>query len=697
VQPRGVLTATNGDLFILPEQMGVGILSRDGSYRAISAGDGYPGAGPFSGLEVSPGRYWFGDRDSIVELADGKWRIVRSGMQTVRALIRARDGTIWAAAGSGLHAYRDGSWTTITAVEGLPDGGVYDVLQDRHGVIWASTTLGLSRMYADVDHDPPQTLLDPTANPTDVPPSGEVRLVFAGQDRWLQSPARRLLYSWRIDNGPWSAYTPEEGASLHGLTAGTHRVEVRAMDRNWNVDPSPASMQFRVLLPWYRETGFLIVGLAAALAVLAVIALVASRHRRLGRLVAARTAELNETNSQLRRELQDRQRVEEERGRLEAQLHQAQKLEAIGRLAGGISHDFNNLLTVIISYGEVIREGLSPTHSLYTPASEIVGASLRAAALTRQLLAFGRHQVLAPRALDLNAVVADIERMLRRLIGEDIDLEFRPGEKLGPVLADRGQIEQVIVNLAVNARDAMPGGGKLTIETANVEIDDTFVRTHVGAAPGDYIVLCVSDTGVGMDADTKSRIFEPFYSTKARDKGSGLGLATVYGIVKQADGHVWVYSEPGKGATFKIYLPRTDAPVAEPPPPPKAPHKQGSEAVLLVEDDEAVRALASRVLRNHGYVVTEASTAEAAETLLREADRVVDLVLSDIVLTGMSGPQLADKLRKSGIDRRFLFMSGYADDAVIRHGILESEIAFIQKPFTPAALARKVRETLDAG
>jgi signal transduction histidine kinase/CheY-like chemotaxis protein len=579
----------------------------------------------------------------------------------------------------------------------MPDGGVYDVVEDRSGVIWTTTSLGISQLHISADRDPPATLLDPALNPRETPPSGDLRLAFSGNDRWDQSPQRRLLYSWRLDGGAWEPFAAEAGASLRSLRAGRHRVQVRAMDRNWNVDPTPAEWEFLVLLPWYREAGFIAVGVAGALALCAVVALVASRHLRLGRLVTERTEALAESNRQLRRELEDRQRVEQERARLEAQLHQAQKLEAIGRLAGGIAHDFNNLLTVITSYAELLHQDLRPDDPLRTPTGEIVRAAERAAALTRQLLAFGRHQVLNPQALDLNVVVGDIERMLRRLIGEDIDLEFHAGVPLGCVLADRGKIEQVIVNLAVNARDAMPGGGRLTIETSNVELDGAFLQSHAGASAGPHVLLAVSDTGVGMDPDTRARIFEPFFSTKARDKGSGLGLATVYGIVTQAGGHVWVYSEPGFGSTFKVYLPRTEAAPAHAAAKSAPPLRSiGTERVLLVEDDAAVRTLASTLLRTRGYAVMEAESGEAAEALLGRDGVAVDLVVSDIVLSGMSGPQLTERLRTSRPDLRVLFMSGYADDAVVRHGILETEVAFIQKPFTPDALARKVRETLDA-
>jgi signal transduction histidine kinase/CheY-like chemotaxis protein/ligand-binding sensor domain-containing protein len=708
VTPRGLIVASTGDVFVLPDRQGVGWLMPNGAYRTLGRAEGYPGVGPFCGLEIEPGRYWLGDRDALIELripragagpggASGlQWAVVRTRMQTIRSIVRARDGTIWAAAGSGLHAFRNGSWLNMTAAEGMPDGGVYDVLQDTQGVIWAGTTLGLARLYEKTDVDPPVTTLDPRVNPVEAPPRGDVRLMFGGQDRWDHTPRNRLLYSSRVDEGPWSVFRLEPGASLTGLAPGEHRIDVRAMDRNWNIDPTPAVWRLHVLLPWYRETGFILVGAAGALALCAVVALVVSRQRRLERLVAERTAELAESNQQIRRELEDRQRVEEERARLETQLHQAQKLEAIGRLAGGIAHDFNNLLTVIASYGELMRHDLRPGHPFATPVREIVAASDRATALTRQLLAFGRHQVRHPEPLDLNEVVSGLRGMLGRLIGEDIDFEHRPRLDLRRVLADRGQIEQIIVNLAVNARDAMPDGGKLTVETDNVEIDEDFARTHAGVAPGPHVRLTVSDTGVGMDTSTQERIFEPFFTTKGRDKGTGLGLATVYGIVRQAGGHVWVYSEPGRGAAFKIYLPCTDAPVALADKRQSADQPRGTERVLLVEDDAAVRLLTSTVLREQGYEVTEAESAEIAEALLAQDRLGVDLVLSDIVLSGMSGPQLADRLRASRPDLRVLFMSGYADDAVIRHGILETEVAFIQKPFTPDALARKVRETLDA-
>jgi two-component system, cell cycle sensor histidine kinase and response regulator CckA len=307
--------------------------------------------------------------------------------------------------------------------------------------------------------------------------------------------------------------------------------------------------------------------------------------------------------------------------------------------------------------------------------------------------------VLRPEVIDLNDVIGDIGRMLKRLLGEDVDLQYRPGPDLWGILADRGSIEQMIVNLSVNARDAMPHGGKLTIETSNVTLDAAFARVHVGVQPGDYVLVAVSDTGVGMNDETRTRIFEPFFTTKEAGRGTGLGLATVYGIVTQANGHIWVYSEPGRGATFTIHLPRSEAGPAStlaPASPKPLGAVAGRETLLLVEDDDSVRELTATILRSRGFTVVEAASGEDAEAVMAGDGRRIDLVLSDIVLSGMSGPTLVERLHATWPDLPVVFMSGYADDAVVRHGLLEREVAFVQKPFVPDVLLRKVRETLDA-
>lgn len=385
-----------------------------------------------------------------------------------------------------------------------------------------------------------------------------------------------------------------------------------------------------------------------------------------------------------------------ERKRLERQIIQSQKMEAIGRLAGGVAHDFNNLLTIIDGNSELLLNRLLPSDTMRQNLSEIRRAGERAGTLTRQLLAFSRQQVLEPKVLDLNSVVTDTEKMLRRLIGEDIVLTSVPNPAAGRVKVDPGQLEQILMNLAVNARDAMPQGGSITIETYRVTLDAHYVQTHPDARPGEYALLAVSDTGCGMDDATKARIFEPFFTTKGPGKGTGLGLAMVYGIVKQSGGSIDVYSELGRGTAFKIYLPQVQEPLS--------PGKsfrgvrmmpRGSEAVLLVEDEDAVRSLACHVLRSCGYTVLEADNGERAVQLAGDHRGPIDLVVSDVVMPHLGGRQLVERLSALRPTLKALFTSGYTDDAVVRHGVLGTDYAFLQKPYTPTALAQKVRDVLD--
>lgn len=381
----------------------------------------------------------------------------------------------------------------------------------------------------------------------------------------------------------------------------------------------------------------------------------------------------------------------------EAQLFQSQKLEAVGRLAGGIAHDFNNMLAAILGYTEILLWRKDLDADFRSHLGEIRAAATRATNLTRQLLAFSRREVVAPQRLDLNETVPRIHGMLRRLIGEDLELVTIPSPMPALVLMDPNQIEQVLINLVVNARDAMPQGGKITIEIQNVTLDADYAAEHPEAVPGDYVLLAVSDTGHGMDRETQERIFEPFFTTKEVGKGTGLGLSTLYGIVKQNRGHVGVYSEPGKGTTFKLYLPR-----CEPSPreartgETRAPLPRGKETVLLVEDEEIVRKVARQVLTMCGYCVLEAMNGHDALLLARQHEGDIHLLLTDVVMPQMSGRELAEELTRIRPETRVLFMSGYTDDAVVRHGVLSAEVSFIQKPFAAARLAMKVREVLDA-
>ena len=387
-----------------------------------------------------------------------------------------------------------------------------------------------------------------------------------------------------------------------------------------------------------------------------------------------------------------------ERLGLEQQLRQAQKMEAVGRLAGGIAHDFNNILTAITGHADLLLEDLGHHDPRRADVDEIRRSAERAAGLTRQLLAFSRQQVLQPKVVDLNALVLDMDKLLRRLIGEDVELATVLDPTLGRVTADPGQLEQVIVNLAVNARDAMPQGGKLTLETRNIDLDSSYTLEHSLVKPGPYVQLTVSDSGIGMDEETQAHAFEPFFTTKPRGQGTGLGLAMVYGTVKQSGGFIWVYSEPGRGATFKIYLPRVDAPVesAAPPAPVERPPR-GSETVLLAEDEPAVRAIARQALERQGYTVLAAPSGADALALAAQHGATIHLLLTDVVMPGMSGRDLADRLTAQRPGIRVLYISGYTDNAIVRHGMLEPGLAYLQKPFRPDALVRKVREVLDAG
>jgi PAS domain S-box-containing protein len=386
-----------------------------------------------------------------------------------------------------------------------------------------------------------------------------------------------------------------------------------------------------------------------------------------------------------------------ERRTLEAQLVQAQKMEAVGQLAGGIAHDFNNVLSVIVSYADIISEDARHDGRPCADIDEIRKAAIRASDLTRQLLAFSRRQVLAPQVLDLRRTIDGMEKMLRRLLGANIELTVLSSADLWNVLCDPNQIEQVIMNLAVNARDAMPEGGELTIEMSNVELDSEYVEAHHDVGSGGYVMLAVTDTGTGIDAETQARIFEPFFTTKERGKGTGLGLATVFGIVKQSGGRILVYSEPGSGTTFKLYFPKVDGVAVESRPSlaQVAPNR-GTETILLVEDDDQVRSIASNVLRRSGYVVLVAANGGEALLICEKHGAPIHLLLTDVVLPRMNGRQLADRLRVLRPAMRVLFMSGYPDDAVLQHGILESGVAYLQKPLTPASLTRKVREVLSA-
>jgi signal transduction histidine kinase/ActR/RegA family two-component response regulator len=411
-------------------------------------------------------------------------------------------------------------------------------------------------------------------------------------------------------------------------------------------------------------------------------------HHELEARVQLRTAELAHVNRALEEELS-------ERGRLEAQLVQAQKMDAVGRLAGGVAHDFNNVLMIILGHCELLLDRTGPDPAADKSARRIQEAAQRASALTRQLLAFSRKQVMQPRVLDLNGVVTEIEKMLRRLIGENIELVSNLAPDLGRVRADPHQLEQVIMNIAINARDAMPRGGTLRIHTGNATVDETLARKHVGLPPGQYVTLVISDSGAGMDAETLGRLFEPFFTTKEMGRGTGLGLATTYGIVKQSQGYIAVESSPGKGSTFRIYLPRVEEPAEARPAESPGELPTGTETVLLVEDEDHLRDVARDFLEKGGYRVLEAPQGAAALQAAQNHDGLIHLLITDVIMPGISGPELADQLKQHRPGIRVIFVSGYTDDALVSHGVTEADTAFLHKPFSREALLRKTRELLD--
>jgi len=411
------------------------------------------------------------------------------------------------------------------------------------------------------------------------------------------------------------------------------------------------------------------------------------------------TAEMKNLRQRIR-ELEDsenkRKEAEEALRKSEEQLRQWQRVEAIGRLAGGVAHDFNNLLMTILGCSELLLRDFDREDPRRGEVEEIRRAAQRATSLTHQLLAFGRRQVLQPRVLDLNEIVENMNRMLQRMIGEDIQFLTILSPGLWPVKVDPGQIEQVIMNLVVNARDAMPEGGRLTLETANMNLDEEYARRHISMKPGPYVMMAVTDTGCGMDAETQSHLFEPFFTTKEKGKGTGLGLSTAYGIIKQSGGNIWAYSEAGRGSTFKVYLPRSPEVVKSYKPKEIIPvPAKGTETILLVEDEEAVRTMISRVLQSSGYRVLEACQGKEAIEVCQKHQGLIHLMVTDVIMPQMSGRELAERMATVRPEMKVLFMSGYPDNAIVHHGVLDPGTAFLQKPFTLSALESKVREILE--
>ncbi|MDE3154456.1 MAG: response regulator, partial [Acidobacteriota bacterium] len=492
----------------------------------------------------------------------------------------------------------------------------------------------------------------------------------AAEARLQMALAAAPIALWSVDAD--GAFTSAEGTSLDALALTPGALAGQAADEVWRHRPELLHAMNRALA---GET----VTEEVATDRSAVRLTCAPLHRRNGALAGAVGAAVDLT----------------ERRSLEEQLRQAQKMEAIGRFTGGIAHDFNNVLTAILGYSDMTLAQISPDKPLWKDLKDIHQAATRAASLTRQLLAFSRKQQIKPGPVDVNGTVRNLEKMLRRLIGEDIFVELRLADDIGAINADTGQIEQILMNLSVNARDAMTSGGTLTIATSRLELAESYIADHPAVLPGPYVQITVTDTGCGMDARTKARLFEPFFTTKESGRGTGLGLATVYGIVKQFGGYIWVYSEPGLGSTFKLYFPEIDVAAAAS----RAAEAQqasagGSENVLLVEDEDSVRAFTAAVLKRYGYHVLEASAPSEALLLAECVSGSIDLVLTDVIMPGMTGPDMVQRLRQRHPDATILYMSGYPSH-VVREGILDANAPFLEKPFTSTSLLEYVRSALD--
>ncbi len=685
---RFVLQSKAGDIW-LGGLKGVAVY-RQGKLRNFGIEDGYTGYGTFAILELDDNELWFGGRDKILSYKAGTWQVIRDrGLETVKSMGRLRDGTIWVASGTGAHLCHKGTWIDYATADGLPDAPVWSVFEDSQSRIWAATGLGVRRYHSNADRNPPETSISNDENYRRIAPGAEARFVYSGKDKWDVTVPERLLFSHRIDGGPWSPFASSTSTSIKGLSHGEHTFEVRAMDRNFQVDLTPEQYSFLILLPWYREPAFILIALAGSVVIILLLWNAVLRYGRMELLVTQRTADLIAANKSLRSEIDERELLEE-------QLRQSQKMEAVGHLAGGIAHDFNNLLQAILGYTQMALRETSTGENLRRDLQQVKKAAQRAATLTRQLLAFSRRQILQPVDISLNETIADLAKMLQRLIGEHIELCVISAPNLGTVHADPGTIEQVIVNLCVNARDAMPKGGRLTIETKNIAIHEDFIRNRPWAKIGSYVQLTIADTGSGMTEEVLEHIYEPFYTTKEVGQGTGLGLATVYGIIKQHDGMIDVTSQVGHGTVFHIYLPRVErAPEAE-----TTVEEQtcpgGTETILIVEDEDLVRAVAVRVLEANGYKILTAVDGEEGIRVFKENQEKIDLVLLDIVLPKIQGGEVQKQIVEMKPGIRVLLSSGYdPNDTGARH-VSETDNTMLFKPYEPVQLLKRVREILDS-
>ena len=682
---RAALLAHDGTLWVASTE---GLARRTaGRWQVLSHAPGQA-VGGFSIVEVDR-EIWVGHRTGIAAFDGVRWRQVLTGVESVRSLLHARDGSLWAAAGSALLRYVHNGWVRLGPEQGLPDANIEAVFETAKGQIMVGTSRGLWQWHPEADPAAPRAL--PDAAPLTVAPGLAPEFQPTGIDRWGSS-ATPLWYSWHRRDGTWSAFAPKP-ITTEPLPYGRHDVSLRVMDANFNVAGSPLSVPVIVLRPWYREP--FVTGLAALTFAIAVALgwSHVARHRGLERTVAERTEQLATANARLQSDLEAREAAEAEARRLEAQLRMSQKLEAVGQLSGGIAHDFNNLLTIVIGCASLLRRrGARPADEAQL-LDEILDAGQRAGGLTRQLLAFSQRTVIELRVLDLNEPVRQASRLLRRVIREDIAFTVHTHSSPVLVKADTTAIDQVLVNLVVNARDAMPEGGQLTISVGHVQ--DGPAVADLASPPAGWAIVNVSDTGTGIPVEVRDRVFEPFFTTKPAGKGTGLGLATAYGIARQLGGALTFTTDEGAGTTFTFALPVTDErtqPAAAPAQPTPASHG-GIETILLVEDDAGVRAIVEPFEGRGAGRHADHAIAVLAQELFDDGTPI-DLVLADIRLTDMSGVAVARRALSRSLPLPVLMMSGYLHEEHERLASEFSSLPFVQKPFRREELTQRIREVM---
>ncbi|MEM1205203.1 MAG: two-component regulator propeller domain-containing protein [Acidobacteriota bacterium] len=668
------------------------------------------------------GRLWLGSNGDGAFIVDGD-RIERlttdDGLVNnfVWQVLCDRRGDVWLYTNRGLARYDGSGFRSYDRGDGLPDleGAVGAALEDREGRLWFGTGTGVARYHRERDHPnvlPPTTVIEEARGPGDRRLEPGARIPYAASGsvdfRYVALSFREesaVRYRYRLAglDSEWSEPDERRNPSFTGLPPGDYRFEVVGSNDSGVFGDEPATFAFTVLPAFWHGWWFRIGAVLLAGLVVAGVSRLRTRHlegerRRLESLVKARTAELAEKNIRLQTEIEERARAEASHQRLEERLRQSEKMEAVGRLAGGVAHDFNNLLTTIIGYADLMSVKMGEGHAVRPELDEILRSAERASALTGQLLAFSRKQVIEPVVLHLNTLVSETTRMLSRLIGEDIDVALTLAAEHDTLRADQGQLEQVLMNLVVNARDSMPSGGSLILETSNVDLEGGEGGPDVG--PGSYVVLRVEDTGIGMDEETVEHIFEPFFTTKDAGKGTGLGLATVYGIVSQSRGAIEVESVPQRGTVFRVYLPlvdpEADSGETEEVEPPRL-DPAGHETVLVVEDEHALRRLLCSLLRKSGYQVLEAAGGEEAFEMDRRFPGQIHLLVTDVIMPEIDGPSIARRLIQRRPNLSVLYVSGYPDDVLGKRGILPEGTNFLSKPFTPAELLGKVRGVLAEG